>query len=80
MADETIFLLATPIEPVKLKDALEERYFVYALSTILHRALPDVRERAQARAPARDLRHAPAQARPRHGFQEMRARGRRRHR
>ena len=32
------------MEPIKLKDALEERYFVYALSTILHRALPDVRD------------------------------------
>src|SRR5499426_3506545 len=33
-----------PIEPVKLKDALEERYLAYALSTIMHRALPDVRD------------------------------------
>jgi topoisomerase-4 subunit A len=43
MADETI-LAPAPIEPIKLKDALEERYFNYALSTILHRALPDVRD------------------------------------
>jgi topoisomerase-4 subunit A len=43
MADETI-LLPSPIEPVKLKDALEERYLAYALSTIMHRALPDVRD------------------------------------
>ena len=43
MADETI-LLPPPAEPIKLKDALEERYFVYALSTIMHRALPDVRD------------------------------------
>ncbi len=43
MADETI-LLPTPIEPIKLKDALEERYLAYALSTIMHRALPDVRD------------------------------------
>jgi topoisomerase-4 subunit A len=41
MADETI-LLPPPVEPIKLKDALEERYFVYALSTILHRALPKI--------------------------------------
>jgi len=33
-----------PIEPVSLKDALEERYLAYALSTIMHRALPDVRD------------------------------------
>ncbi len=32
------------IEPVDLKDALEERYLAYALSTITHRALPDVRD------------------------------------
>src|SRR5215813_8757648 len=33
-----------PIEPIRLKDALEERYLAYALSTIRHRALPDVRD------------------------------------
>jgi topoisomerase-4 subunit A len=32
------------IERVELKDALEERYLAYALSTIMHRALPDVRD------------------------------------
>lgn len=32
------------IEPVNLKTALEERYLAYALSTIMHRALPDVRD------------------------------------
>ncbi|PSM17057.1 MULTISPECIES: DNA topoisomerase IV subunit A [Nitratireductor] len=32
------------IEPVDLKNALEERYLAYALSTIMHRALPDVRD------------------------------------
>ncbi|WP_312621543.1 DNA topoisomerase IV subunit A [Agrobacterium pusense] len=30
--------------PVDLKAALEERYLAYALSTIMHRALPDVRD------------------------------------
>src|SRR5687767_8229063 len=39
----------TPPEPaevheVMLRDALEERYLAYALSTIMHRALPDVRD------------------------------------
>ncbi len=43
MADETI-LLPPPVEPIKLKDALEERYLAYALSTITSRALPDVRD------------------------------------
>ncbi len=33
-----------PIEPVQLQVALEERYLAYALSTIMHRALPDVRD------------------------------------
>src|SRR3954452_12983486 len=32
------------IEPIRLRDALEERYLAYALSTIMHRALPDVRD------------------------------------
>ncbi|MDP2122020.1 MAG: DNA topoisomerase IV subunit A [Hoeflea sp.] len=32
------------ILPVDLKKALEERYLAYALSTIMHRALPDVRD------------------------------------
>ena len=30
--------------PVPLRDALEERYLAYALFTIMHRALPDVRD------------------------------------
>ncbi len=32
------------IEPVDLRHALEERYLAYALSTIMNRALPDVRD------------------------------------
>lgn len=32
------------IDKVKLKTALEERYLAYALSTIMNRALPDVRD------------------------------------
>jgi len=35
---------SSPIEPVNLREALEERYLAYALSTIMHRALPDVRD------------------------------------
>jgi topoisomerase-4 subunit A len=41
--------LIPPVEPaeiheVQLRDALEERYLAYALSTIMHRALPDARD------------------------------------
>ena len=32
------------VHEVMLRDALEERYLQYALSTIMHRALPDARE------------------------------------
>src|SRR5258708_35066885 len=32
------------IHEVGLRDALEERYLKYALSTIMHRALPDARD------------------------------------
>lgn len=33
-----------PEEEIALRSALEERYLTYALSTIMHRALPDVRD------------------------------------
>ena len=32
------------IESIDLRQALEERYLAYALSTIMHRALPDARD------------------------------------
>src|SRR6202000_1043014 len=32
------------IDEVPLREALEERYLAYALSTIMHRALPDARD------------------------------------
>jgi topoisomerase-4 subunit A len=32
------------VQPVELREALEERYLAYALSTIMHRALPDARD------------------------------------
>ncbi|MBN9261546.1 MAG: DNA topoisomerase IV subunit A, partial [Hyphomicrobium sp.] len=44
MSDRPILPGPGPIEPVNLREALEERYLTYALSTILHRALPDVRD------------------------------------
>ena len=31
-------------QPIELQNALEERYLAYALSTIMHRALPDARD------------------------------------
>ncbi|HRN89709.1 MAG TPA: DNA gyrase subunit A, partial [Hyphomicrobium sp.] len=43
MSKQSILPPAEPV-PVNLKDALEERYLAYALSTIMHRALPDVRD------------------------------------
>jgi topoisomerase-4 subunit A len=44
MIDKPIPPAAGPISAIALKDALEERYLAYALSTIMHRALPDVRD------------------------------------
>src|SRR5690606_35783262 len=44
MTDKPILPGSGPIEPVLLKDALEQRYLAYALSTITQRALPDVRD------------------------------------
>jgi len=44
MADDSIIENGGSIEPVNLREALEERYLAYALSTIMHRALPDVRD------------------------------------
>ncbi len=44
MSDTPILPGDSPIEPVNLRTALEERYLAYALSTIMHRALPDVRD------------------------------------
>jgi topoisomerase-4 subunit A len=32
------------VHEIALRDALEERYLAYALSTIMHRALPDARD------------------------------------
>ncbi|HSI39620.1 MAG TPA: DNA topoisomerase IV subunit A [Xanthobacteraceae bacterium] len=44
MGERTIPPGGGSIEPVGLKAALEERYLAYALSTIMHRALPDARD------------------------------------
>ncbi|MDX2287799.1 MAG: DNA topoisomerase IV subunit A [Hyphomicrobiaceae bacterium] len=44
MSKATIPPAEGPVEPVSLRDALESRYLAYALSTIMGRALPDVRD------------------------------------
>ncbi len=44
MSQKTIPPDDGPVERVDLREALEERYLAYALSTIMHRALPDVRD------------------------------------
>ena len=58
------------VQEIGLRDALEERYLAYALSTIMHRALPDARDGPQAGAPAADVRHAGAAARAGRRVQE----------
>src|SRR2546423_12922449 len=35
---------AGDVQEIALREALEERYLAYALSTIMHRALPDARD------------------------------------
>ena len=44
MSDHVPPSAAGGVEPISLREALEERYLAYALSTIMHRALPDVRD------------------------------------
>jgi len=44
MSDLTSITTPDGVEPINLREALEERYLAYALSTIMHRALPDVRD------------------------------------
>ena len=66
-----------PID-VNLREALEERYLAYALSTIMGRALAGRARRAEAGASAHPLRHAYPEARSGRGVQEMREDRRRR--
>jgi len=44
MAKQLIPPQRNEIEEIALRDALEQRYLAYALSTIMHRALPDARD------------------------------------
>src|SRR5204862_143655 len=75
------------IHEVMLRDALEERYLAYALSTIMHRALPDARDGLKPvhrrilygmRLLRHSLRYAAVAAGPRHAVQEIRQNRRRR--
>jgi topoisomerase IV subunit A len=44
MAKKVIPAEPAPVQDIALREALEERYLAYALSTIVHRALPDARD------------------------------------
>jgi topoisomerase-4 subunit A len=44
MGKQTIPPDSEEVQPIGVKDALAERYLAYALSTIMHRALPDARD------------------------------------
>jgi topoisomerase IV subunit A len=44
MAKKVIPTEPSPVVDIALREALEERYLAYALSTIVHRALPDARD------------------------------------
>src|SRR3954470_14114634 len=44
MGKQTIPPDSGDVQPIGVKEALEERYLAYALSTIMHRALPDARD------------------------------------
>ncbi len=68
------------VQSIELKSALEERYLAYALSTIMDRALPDVRD--GLKPVHRRILHAMRILRldPGPGVQEMRPHRRRCHR
>ena len=65
---------AGEIRETPLADALGERYLSYALSTIMSRSLPDVRDGLKPVPPAAPLCHAPVEARSQGRVQEMRPR------
>jgi len=44
MTTNTLIPDPPDVQEIALRDALEERYLAYALSTIMHRALPDARD------------------------------------
>lgn len=47
--------------PVSLEDEMRKSYLDYAMSVIVGRALPDVRDERKAGAPARTVRDARAE-------------------
>jgi topoisomerase-4 subunit A len=70
MADELILDGPPPVGAIKLKDALEERYIAYALSTIKARALPDVRDGLKTAPGASSSRCASSGSIPTPGFKK----------
>ena len=58
------------VQLIGLKEALEERYLAYALSTIMGRAPAGCARRAEAGASSHPLRHAAAAARSRTAFKK----------
>lgn len=49
--------LAREITPVNIEEELKSSYLDYAMSVIVGRALPDVRDGLEAGTPSRTLRH-----------------------
>jgi len=52
------------IKPVSITDEMKRSYLDYAMSVIVSRALPDVRDGLKPRAPAHSVRDARAQFTP----------------
>jgi gyrA: DNA gyrase, A subunit len=80
-ADTTDYGLMDTGERIQRKDLqqeMRESYLAYALSVIVERALPDVRDWYEARASPRDLRDVRRRLPPRSRLQQVLPRGRRR--
>ena len=65
--------------PVNIEDEMRKSYLDYAMSVIIGRALPDVRDGLKPGAPPHPLRHVRAGEHRRQGVQEIGAHRRRRH-
>ena len=72
--------IAREILPVSLEEEMRQSYLDYAMSVIVGRALPDVRDGLKPVHRRVLLRHARARQRLEQALQEIRARRRRRHR
>ena len=55
------------VQEIALREALAGTNVAHALSTIMHRALPDARDGLETGAPAHPLRHAAFAPRSRRG-------------